>query len=326
MALKREDQTIDSADDLSPVTVKIGEDRDEDLEQDASGDDGGMETQGNEEPTSVPAAARTADRPAPGMTQRPGAPNGQQGSRNRPSKMGWRDLQGVPKQMQEMRTTITQLQGMIQAMQSMGGRPATQEAPQAKPHETQLGSVTKQLQALIEMSADPNLSEGARAKMVSQYNELEGQRRQLEQQGLEERLLEKLQSHVQQNMPDPQVSQAASIVASEFPEMQGNRRAANVAKAYYEDLVQENGGRESVDLLREACAFACASLKLGQSRGPSRMGRAAMAGAGGQNGQRGEDSDPNTVSFDAQDMRIMANPYVTPRQVAEQMGKMRNGR
>lgn len=321
---KREtDQPVDSTDDLSPVTVKVGEERDDDLEQDGA-DEGGQDQGGNEEPTNVPAAAR-AERPAPGMPARQGPPNGRMGSPNRPSKMGWKDMQKFPGQLQAFEARFSKLEGMLQAMQSMGQRPATPEAAQPAPHEQQLQSVTKQINALIQMSSDPNLSEAARAKMAEQFQELEGQRRQLERQALREELKNELSQELKQSLPDPEVNRAAMVISREFPEMEGNQRATSIAKAYYDDLVRENGGRESLALLREACAFACASLKLGRSRGPSRMGQAAFAGAGGMSGQAASDSDSNTFTFQRDDLQVMRNPYVSPQQVAEQMHRMRNG-
>lgn len=293
MALNDGTKPIENdADAAEPITVG-GDDTDQtDDAQDDAGD--------------LPPVVAQEGQPPPSTRggTRPG------GSATRPSK--WVSRKDLDNFQQSQQQIISQLQQTIIDMQ---GRLATPQSgngqPQPTAEETQLQGLAQQMQQLVNLAANPDLSMEQRTQLGQQYNQLDKQRQQIERVVMKRELTGEILRELRGEMPDPQIVSMNAVLTQEFPHVMSNSTARRIAKSYYEDLVAKNHGNETPGLLRQAAAWAARSLGLG-SAAPSHRDRAAGGGIGGRGGQR----STGERTFSPEELEIMRGAGVSPEQVA----------
>lgn len=240
---------------------------------------------------------------------------GNGGSQQRPSKWGSqiKSLKGnydtLTKQNSELVQQIAELRGMLQA-----SRQQQAPTPGESPRDQQLKSIRSQMNQLVALSGNSSLSDQDRRAMAEQFTALQAQEAQLREESMMERLVEKMRAS--QPQQHPQTNVYSQVIAAEFPRLVGNGKATAMARTYYEQLVAERGGQESIDLLREACAWAYATFSLGQSR-PTNGDRAAFSGTRGAGAQ----ANGNSVTIDPRMRELMRYAGVSEDQVRAQLDR-----
>ena len=311
--MPRADKPIEADDNiLDPITVKA-EDADE-MDRDDAAED--QET----EPTPLGSEEREAPQAARPTTERQsGEAPQRKPPREKPSS--WKGLinklvtektSAYEKTIGELRQTIAQLQGSMQTFQQFAPRQQQQD-----PTANEMQSIAKELQDLSKMAANPELTPEQRQSIAERYAALDDKRLELRASAIAERKIEERLKQFQEQAPTPEYNAAVTVIASEFPRINADPSAKAAARAYYNYLVAENGGVESLDILREACQYVYTKRGwASQTYRPSARERGQFETAPGNgrgNGQSGGD-----ITFTPEDLRVMRGAPVSPEEVAAQ--------
>jgi len=326
--MARADKPVESGDDLSPVTVKIGQEDDrEDLEVGAGDDEpSGGSTLGSAEPMAEQQPREMQTQP---RQRDPGDIAPQRQKPTKPSSWKGYIEKAVTERTKEYQTKVAALEqqlatmmGRWEALEKTGfGRQPEQQDPASQ----ELTTISKQLNDLAVMASNADLPAEQRQALAQQFQQLSEKRERILIRTEAEKLINERLRQQQENVPSPDVVAARTVLATEFPRLEQDHAAKAEAKAYYNYLVARNGGQESLGLLREACQYIYTQKGWAPEgfRSSSGRERGIFEGAGG--GGRSNGHSNGSITFGPDQLAVLKGSGVSPAEVAAQMERMKRG-
>lgn len=156
----------------------------------------------------------------------------------------------------ELEKRLEETQRMLEELRSQRAAPPPErreEKPDTSGDEKKLASLLEDMDYQLAIASDPNTPAEIGRKAMARYRQLEDERWELKQE-----IRDKKRQAAQ-----PQVNPARQLLAAEYPWLDTNERAHNMAVATYGYLVNVEGRPPGLATEREACARTAAKLGIG---------------------------------------------------------------